>query len=162
MLLDLEPNAPRDFDFIIGDWNVKHRRLKDILNGGEEWIEFNGLSSTVKTLGGYGNIEDVQLNFPDLSVRAKAIRSYNSETGEWSIWWLDGRNPNALDTPVVGKFSEGIGQFYADEVYNDAPIKVRFLWNSTNPIKPKWEQAFSKDNGETWETNWLMEFTPKN
>ncbi|WP_199609527.1 DUF1579 domain-containing protein [Flocculibacter collagenilyticus] len=162
MLLDLEPNAPQDFDFIIGDWNVKHRRLKDILNGGEEWIEFNGLSSTVNTLGGYGNIEDVQLNFPDSSVRAKAIRSYNSETGEWSIWWLDGRNPNALDTPVVGKFSKGIGQFYADEVYNGTPIKVRFLWNSTNPTKPTWEQAFSKDNGETWETNWLMEFTPKN
>lgn len=162
MLLDLEPNAPQDFDFIIGDWNVSHRRLKDILNDGEEWIEFNGLSSTVHTLGGYGNIEDVQLHFPDLSVRAKAIRSYNSETREWSIWWLDGRNPNALDTPVVGKFSEGIGRFYADEVYNDTPIKVRFLWNSTNPKKPTWEQAFSKNNGESWETNWVMEFSPKN
>ncbi|GEK09819.1 DUF1579 domain-containing protein [Pseudoalteromonas sp. McH1-7] len=162
MLLDSEPNAPQDFDFIIGDWNVRHRRLKDILNGGEEWIEFDGLSSTVHTLGGYGNIEDVQLNFPNASVRAKAIRSYNSATREWSIWWLDGRNPSALDTPVVGKFSDGIGCFYADERYNDTPIKVRFLWNSTNPIKPTWEQAFSKDNGKTWETNWLMEFTPKN
>lgn len=162
MLLDLEPSAPQDFDFIIGDWIVKHRRLKDILNGGEEWIEFNGLSSTVNTLGGFGNIEDVQLNFPGAPVRAKAIRSYNSETGEWSIWWLDGRSPSALDTPVVGKFSEGIGRFYADEVYNGTPIKVRFLWNSTNPSIPTWEQAFSKDNGKTWETNWLMEFTPKN
>jgi hypothetical protein len=24
---------------------------------------------------------------------------------------------------------------------------------------PRWEQAFSGDGGETWETNWIMEFT---
>jgi len=162
MLLSLEPNAPKDFDFIIGDWKVKHRRLKDILNDSDEWIEFSGESSTVRTLGGFGNIEDNHLHFPDSSVRAKAIRSYNSETGEWSIWWLDGRNPNALDTPVVGKFHEGIGRFYADEIYNGTSIKIRFIWNSTIPKKPTWEQAFSKDNGITWETNWLMEFSPSN
>jgi len=161
MLLDLDPNEPKDFDFIIGDWDVKHRRLKNILNGSDEWIEFNGQSSTVKTLGGFGNVEDNLLNFPDSSVRAKAIRSYNSETQEWSIWWLDGRNPNTLDTPVVGKFIDGIGRFYADEIYNGNPIKVRFIWNSTNPENPTWEQAFSKDNGESWETNWEMAFIPR-
>jgi hypothetical protein len=161
MLSDIEPQAPRDFNFIMGDWHVKHRRLKDILNDGEQWIEFNGLSSAVNTLGGFGNVEDVQLNFPDSTVRAKAIRSYNHETQQWSIWWLDGRNPSALDTPVVGKFSKGIGRFYADEVYNDTAIKVRFIWDSTVPEKPRWEQAFSKDNGQTWETNWIMRFYKK-
>jgi hypothetical protein len=24
---------------------------------------------------------------------------------------------------------------------------------------PHWEQAFSDDGGETWETNWVAEFT---
>jgi hypothetical protein len=24
---------------------------------------------------------------------------------------------------------------------------------------PRWEQAFSEDGGETWETNWIMDFT---
>ncbi|CAM4159784.1 DUF1579 domain-containing protein [Pseudoalteromonas byunsanensis] len=160
--MDLEPNAPKDFDFIIGQWNVKHRRLRDILNGGEQWIEFDGQSSTVKTLGGFGNIEDNHLHFPDSSIRAKAIRSYNSQTGEWSIWWLDGRNPNCLDTPVVGKFVDGVGCFYANEVYNGKAIKVRFIWNGTNPEAPTWEQAFSEDDGKTWEVNWQMEFTARN
>lgn len=162
MLMDIEPNAPKDFDFIIGNWNVKHRRLKDVLSNGEQWIEFEGQSSTVKTLGGFGNIEDNHLHFPESSIRAKAIRSYNSQTNEWSIWWLDGRNPNHLDTPVVGKFVDGIEYFYADDEYQGKAIKVRFIWNATNPNIPAWEQAFSVDDGETWEVNWKMEFTPRN
>jgi hypothetical protein len=24
---------------------------------------------------------------------------------------------------------------------------------------PRWEQAFSADDGDTWETNWVMEFS---
>lgn len=48
---NLEINAPKDFDFIIGDWDVKHRRLKNLLNDCDEWVEFDGRSSTIKTLG---------------------------------------------------------------------------------------------------------------
>ncbi|TQF70070.1 DUF1579 domain-containing protein [Pseudoalteromonas luteoviolacea] len=161
MLGDLELTAPADFDFIIGEWNVTHHRLKDILVGCDEWVEFIGESSTVKTLGGFGNVEDNHLHYPDASVRAKAIRSYNSATKEWSIWWLDGRNPHTLDEPVIGRFLDNVGRFYAQDSYQGQAIKVRFIWNSTDPDMPTWEQAFSKDNGETWETNWKMTFTKK-
>ena len=161
MLLTIEPNAPADFDFVIGSWTVKHRRLRDILNNSEQWITFEGSSSTVKTLGGFGNLEDNHLHFPDASFRAIAIRSYNVATKKWSIWWLDGRSPDSLDTPVVGEFSEGIGLFYAEDVYKGKTIKVRFTWNSLEPGKPRWQQAFSEDNGKSWETNWTMEFSAK-
>ncbi|MCF2859147.1 DUF1579 domain-containing protein [Pseudoalteromonas sp. SMS1] len=159
MLSDFDPAAPNDFDFIIGHWNVVHRRLKRILDDCNEWVEFKGDSATVKTLGGFGNVEDNHLHYPDASVRAKAIRSYNPETKAWSIWWLDGRNPHALDAPVIGSFVDGIGHFYAQDTLQGEPIKVRFIWNATHPHRPTWEQAFSKDNGETWETNWRMVFT---
>jgi hypothetical protein len=159
MLTNLEPNAPKDFDFIIGDWVVKHRRLKDILNDSDEWLEFKGISSTQKTLGGFGNIEDNQLYFPETTFRAVALRSFNTELNTWSIWWLDGRFPDVLDVPVVGSFINGVGVFYADDVLNGVNIKVRFKWISLDPIKPRWEQAFSKDDGKNWETNWTMEFS---
>ena len=159
MLENSEFNAPKDFDFIIGDWAVKHRRLKVLLNDSDEWVEFKGSSSTIKTLGGFGNLEDVHLQFPESSFRAVALRSYNAESNTWSIWWLDGRFPDALDVPVVGSFTDGVGVFYANDVLNGISIKVRFKWVSIDPSKPLWEQAFSKDNGKTWETNWTMEFT---
>jgi hypothetical protein len=153
-------DAPTDFDFIIGDWRVRHKRLNARLSACTEWTEFDGLTSTRKILGGFGNLEDNLLHFPDGAYRAVAMRSYCPASGAWSIWWLDGRNPTALDAPVVGKFSDHVGLFFADDVLDGQPIKVRFTWTALPGTNPRWEQAFSNDGGGTWETNWQMEFVP--
>ncbi len=150
--------APSDFDFMIGDWWVRHRRLNSRLTGCNDWTEFEGTSSTRKILGGLGNVEDNVLNFPDGEVKAAAFRSFNEESHEWAIWWLDGRAPHNLEVPVIGKFSGSVGTFFAKDTLNGKPIIVRFTW-TTNPGKnPVWDQAFSEDDGKTWETNWVMEF----
>lgn len=160
MPLEALKDSPTDFDFIIGSWTVRHERLNQLFSGCTEWTEFSGLSSTSKTLGGYGNLEDNLLRFPGGDARAAAIRSYSADLGTWSIWWLDGRNPGTLDTPVVGKFDSGIGTFFADDTMNGSSIRVRFTWFSSTTESPRWEQAFSNDGGKSWETNWRMEFTP--
>jgi len=36
---------------------------------------------------------------------------------------------------------------------------VLYQWNKTNPEHPIWSQAFSPDNGKTWEWNWEMVLT---
>ena len=149
---------PPDFDFIIGDWRVSHRRLNARLQGCRDWTEFRGTSSTRKILGGFGNVEDNVLQFPDGDVRAVAIRSYDPMARSWAIWWLDGRAPHSLDTPVVGAFSGTVGTFLAKDVLGGLPIQVRFLWKTMPGSNPTWEQAFSADDGTTWETNWTMEF----
>jgi hypothetical protein len=78
--------------------------------------------------------------------------------GTWAIWWLDGRNPHALDVPVIGRFEGGVGSFHADDVLDGAPVRMRFLWLRTDTAMPRWEQALSADGGATWETNWTMDF----
>lgn len=160
MPLPAAHHAPHDFDFILGDWRVHHRRLNTRLAGCDEWTSFEGLSSTRQTLGGFGNVEDNVLHVPDGDVRAIAMRSYDRATMTWAIWWLDGRHPHRLDVPVVGRFSEGTGVFYAEDSLEGRPIRVRFIWRP-NPAtgRPTWEQAFSADAGATWETNWTMAFT---
>jgi hypothetical protein len=157
--LETIAGAPTDFDFIVGDWLVEHRRLKDRLVGCTEWIAFDGEMSTRKIIGGFGNVEDNILNFPDGKYRAVALRSFNGETKQWSIWWLDGRAPGQLDLPVVGSFQSGVGRFYSDEMLNGKSIKVRFLWLPADARQARWEQAFSGDGGTTWETNWIMDFS---
>lgn len=152
-------SAPDDFDFIIGRWTVRHRRLKSRLRGSTEWIEFAGTTTTRKILGGSGNVEDNELEFPDGAFRAAALRSFDPETRTWSIWWLDGRWPHRLDVPVIGSFANGVGTFFASDTFEGQPITIRFLWKANPGDNPTWEQAFSTDGGVTWETNWTMEFT---
>jgi len=64
-----------------------------------------------------------------------------------------------LQPPVVGSFSDGLGLFYADDHHGDIPVLVRFQWSEITGSSARWDQAFSTDDGETWETNWVMEFT---
>ena len=155
------PSLPpgTDFDFQIGRWNVAHRRLTARLAGSQDWERFAGTCEMRPVLGGHGNVEDNQLHIASGSYRALALRSFDLAAGSWAIWWLDNRAPHALDAPVVGRFENGVGSFYADDVLNGAPVKLRFLWLRTDSESPRWEQALSVDGGATWETNWTMDFT---
>ena len=147
-----------DFDFQLGSWRVKHRRLKERLVGSSNWEEFEGISDMWTVLGGNGNVEDNVLLISSGTYRAIALRSFDPIQKRWAIWWLDAREPHALDVPVIGSFENGVGSFYADIVLNNAPVRVRFLWSRTDQSSPRWEQAMSLDKGKTWETNWTMDF----
>lgn len=152
--------APTDFDHLIGSHAVVHRRLRSRLDGCTEWDEFPGACTNVSVLGGFGVIEDNLIELPAGSYRALGIRSYDPGAAHWAIWWLDGRAPHALDVPVVGAFdADGVGTFVAHDELDGRPIAVRFTWSGITATHAHWEQAFSADDGTTWETNWTMDFT---
>lgn len=150
-----------DFDFEHGRWSVRHRRLKARLCACTEWEEFHGTADVRPVLGGLGNVEDNLLHLPDGDYRAIAIRSFDPITGLWAIWWLDQRSPRALDTPVKGRFIDGCGQFFADDMHAGQPVLLRFQWHQNGGTAPVWDQALSADGGKTWETNWIMNFSPR-
>lgn len=105
-------------------------------------------------------MDDNYLDLPGGAYRAVTMRAFDPTTRQWSIWWLDGRNPGSLGDPMRGSFENGVGCFLADDVLQGRNIKVRFLWYPSKDGSPRWEQAFSEDNGQTWETNWIMTFQP--
>lgn len=39
-------------------------------------------------------------------------------------------------------------------------IRVRYTWDETTATTARWQQAFSPDEGRTWETNWIMYRAP--
>lgn len=155
-------SSSHDFDFLVGDWSVKHRRLRDRLAGSSEWEEFNGKLSCHKILGGMGNSDQNFLELPGDYYHAMTVRTFEPKNKEWSIWWFDGRYPGSLDPPVKGQFVDGVGTFLAKDNYQGIPIMVRFMWSARDAKAPRWEQAFSKDDGTTWETNWIMVFNKVN
>ena len=61
---------------------------------------------------------------------------------------------------AVVVLSIAVGVFEGEDTFEGRPIRVRFTWTGVTTETPHWEQAFSEDGGETWETNWVMDFTP--
>lgn len=154
-------SAPRDFDFLVGSWHVRNRRLKQRLVGSTQWEEFDNSLVNWPVLGGFGNVGDNVFNAPGGTYCGVSLRVYDSEKREWFSSWLDGRNPSQIGTPLRGSFKDGVGTFVGDDVFNGKPLKVRSQWSRVRADSAHWEQASSADGGRTWETNWVSELTRK-
>jgi len=101
------------------------------------------------------------MEFPGGTVRGVGIRAFDPASGQWSSWWLDARSPAAIDPPVRGGFSAGIGTFLGDDTLDGRPIETRVQWSGISANTARWEQSCSADGGATWESNWVSEFTRK-
>jgi hypothetical protein len=150
--------SARDFDFLIGQWTVAHRRLGRRLEGDTQWVRFGGTCEMRHLLGGLGNIDDNIIELPDGAYRGSALRLFDPTAALWSIWWTDSRAPG-LQPPVHGRFEDGVGTFLGEDALRGRPIVVRYVWSEITATSARWTQAFSPDAGATWEENWIMEFT---
>lgn len=163
-VLDIKPSAAssaNDFDFLQGSWNVHNRKLKTRLANCDEWSEFEALLDMRKTLNGIGNVETFKTELEGKPFDGMAVRLFNPNTSLWSIYWADSNHGVLDQNPVVGSFENGLGRFYAKDVFNGKDITVLYQWDTTDPEHPIWSQAFSTDDGKTWEWNWHMTLTKK-
>ncbi len=147
-----------DFDFWMGSWHVRNRRLRERFSGSDEWDEFESRVAARPLPGGMGN-EDVYCTDFDGGFIGMSFRFFDPETNTWSIYWADSRRPGLLDPPVLGSFEGDTAIFEGEDTLDGGPILVRFTWSGVTTPTPRWEQAFSDNGGETWETNWVMDFT---
>lgn len=144
-----------DFDFLRGHWKVRHRRLRQRGCGCSEWDEFAGTAETRALLGGLCNVEEHRID--GSSASGVALRCFDRSSDRWSIYWVSDRE-GRLESPVSGVFDDDQGLFEGDDDDDGRPVKVRFLWCRLTPGAASWEQAFSYDEGRTWEKNWTMDF----
>lgn len=150
-------SSPNDFDFLVGNWRIQNRKLKTRLSNCQEWSEFEALGECKKILNGFGNIDDFRAEFDGMPFEGMSLRLFDPKTKLWRIYWADS-NAVVLETPVVGSFDGKIGKFYSRDVFEEKGIILQFQWDKTNADVLTWSQAFSADNGRTWEWNWYMTF----
>jgi hypothetical protein len=151
-------STAEDFDFWMGTWEARNRRLKRRLAGSEDWEEFEARSIARPLFDGLANEDEFHTDH-DGGFVGMSFRFFDSETKQWSIYWADSRRLGLLDPPVVGAFDGDVGVFEGEDIFNGRPILVRFTWSRVTTPNPRWEQAFSDDGGRTWETNWVTDFT---
>jgi hypothetical protein len=155
----MQRDGQRDFDFLMGTWNVHNRRLDRPLSGSESWYEFGGILRASPVWGGNANLDEVDFDSPLGRIEGLTLRLYDEKTREWKLYWGT-RSRGLIPLPNVGAFDEhGVGEFFCREDFEGRPIVCRYRWGDVTPESCRWEQAFSVDDGATWEVNWTMQFT---
>ncbi len=147
----------QDFDFWMGRWTVSNRRLRERLKGSTEWDEFAATAIARPLLNGLGNEDEFRTDYWPNFI-GMSFRFFNPETKQWAIYWADSKR-GTLEPPVFGSFSGDTGLFFGDDMFEGRPIRVRFTWKIGGTQAARWDQAFSEDGGQTWETNWIMDMT---
>jgi hypothetical protein len=153
MSADLFRSRPGDFDFLVGRWKVANRRLRERLSGCDDWEEFPADYQGWTHLGGALSLDEFR--FPSLGTSACSIRILDVEREQWVIYWVT-RATGVLDRPVCGGWSGDRGEFLGNDVHNDRPVEVRYLWRRGSPSTASWEQAFRPTGGD-WETKWTKD-----
>jgi len=143
-----------DFDFEIGTWKTHVRRLLHPLTGSTTWVEMEGVTTVKQVWGGRANLVELKADGPGGHFEGLSLRLYNPITQKWSLNFASSSD-GTMTPPTIGEFKNGRGEFYNHETLNGRLILVRFVISDITPTSCRFEQAFSADEGKTWEVNWI-------
>ena len=149
-------DGQRDFDFEIGTWATEVRVLRNPLSGKPPvWAEYRGTSLVRSLMDGRANSVELSVAGPAGKIEGISLRLYDAGARRWSLNFASLRD-GALTPPVIGGFdADGRGAFYGDDKLGERPIRVRFVITQASADEAHFEQAFSADDGATWEVNWV-------
>jgi hypothetical protein len=155
--IDELPKRTAGFDFLIGEWTVENRRLRAPLSGSENWYATPATARATTLHNGAISVDEIW--FPELGFAGSSIRVHDAADDHWTIYWVNSQTGH-LQPPVRGRWRED-GRFVADgpDTFQGIGIIARYRWHSITATSAVWEQAFSADGRQTWETNWVMTWT---
>jgi len=149
-----ERDGQHDFDFIFGRWRVHLKRRST--DGAGSWVEFDGYSVYRKVWDGRANLNEFEATSPSGHIEGLTLRTYNPNTRQWSLYWASSRD-GILAEPQVGRFRDGVGEFYAQDKIDGKSVFVRYVWSKTGANSVHFEQALSDDGGKSWHVNWISD-----
>src|SRR6188474_1720944 len=121
--LQPQRDGHHDFDFEIGLWKTKLRRLVRPLSGSTTWVEYEGTTSVSKVLEGRANLVELRVNGPAGRIEGLSLRLYNPESRQWSLNFAN-VNAGTLTIPAIGEFKDGRGEFYNQDTLKGRSILV--------------------------------------
>jgi hypothetical protein len=142
----------------VGEWDVLNRnRSAD----DPRWYDTGTATSRVYPVAaGCGLVEHWRGSaFGDFLV-GFSLRAFNPQRGQWDLVLLW---PNAGEPAfgeVYGGFRHNRGEFYSRVLTaaGDTTLQ-RFIYSDVTGNALRWQEESSTDNGRTWTSSWIMEYT---
>lgn len=150
-------DGQHDFDFEFGRWTAQLSRRLRPLTGSDEWVAYEGTSVVHPLWQGRANVGELDVTGPAGRIEGLTLRLYDPASRQWTVRFANSRD-GELTPGLVGGFSQDRGEFHDQEVLDGRPICVRFVFSEITREAFRFEQAFSPDEGRTWEVNWISRF----
>ena len=106
---------------------------------------------------GRANVGELDVTGSAGKIEGLTLRLYDPASRQWTVRFASSRDGELTPGPVGG-FSDGRGEFLNHETLEGRPICVRFIFSEMTADTFRFEQAFSPDEGRTWEVNWVATF----
>lgn len=156
------PHTPRtpqrdgqhDFDFELGTWKTHVKRRLHPLTGSTTWVEYDGTSVVRPIWNGRANLVELVVDGPAGHLELSSLRLYDPGAATWALHVANARD-GSMSPPTIGRFEGERGVFLGRETIGGRDTLVRFTISKLTPTSCRFEQAFSIDDGETWEVNWI-------
>ena len=149
------PGKPGDFDFLAGEWRVRHQWLRN----GKDWESFDGEATCWTILGGIGSVEELRIPARDFG--GMGLRLLDVGKKQWSDFWVNAKSGELTTPGQTGSFENGAGIFHARDTEDGKPAIYAGIWDRITPTGCRWRQAASYDDGRTWAQSWIMDWARK-
>jgi len=153
-----ERDGQHDFDPLIGKWKYHLKRRLNPLTGSNKWVELEGTGACFKIWDGRAQLDTIEVDGTTGHIEGLTLRTYDPQSHQWRLYWANSKN-GIMDPPQIGQFTDGRGEFFAQDTINGKSILIRYVWTEMTTNSPHFEQSFSDDGGKTWEVNWITDQT---
>ena len=151
-------DGQHDFDFNIGVWHTHIRRILDPLSGGTHSIELNGTVTVRKVWDGRAQLEEIETDGSNGHWEGLSLFLYNPVAHQWSQSFVNSK-VGQLTGSLVGSFSNGRGELFAQDTTGGRTILVRAVWSDIKTDSHQYEESYSEDGGKTWALSFIAHKT---
>jgi hypothetical protein len=151
-------DGQHDFDFNFGVWHTHIRRILDPLSGAGHSIELDGTVTVRRVWDGRAQLEEIETDGPNGHWEGMTLFLYNPTAHQWTQSFINSK-VGELGNPLVGSFSGGRGELFAQDTVGGRTILVRGVWSDIKPDSHHYEESYSADGGRTWAPAFIANLT---
>lgn len=155
MTMTTSSSKPGEFDFLSGHWTIQHRQL--LSSTPDLWDTFEGEATCWSILDGTVSVEELRI--PARNFSGMGLRLLDKNKQVWTDFWVNAKSGVFLAPGVEGGFQDGKGVFISEEREGEQCVQVRGMWDNITATTCRWQQATSRDGGQSWQNNWSMDWT---